>query len=512
MACTNKGLYSTMSNLKFEELKLSNEILRAVSDMGFTETTPIQSKAIPEILLGQDVIGQASTGTGKTAAFGLPAIEKIDEDLKAVQVIVLCPTRELAIQVSSEMNKFLRYKKNISALPVYGGQPIQRQLLGLRKGAKIVVGTPGRTLDHIKRGSLKLRDIKMVVLDEADEMLDMGFRQDIQEILTDTSSERQTVLFSATMSREILALTKKFQRDPMTIKVESKKLSTETIEQTYFDVEPSRKTRLLAQLITEHNPRLSLVFCNTKRKVDQVCRDLRNHGFSSAVIHGDIRQAKRDSIMNKFRSERVKILVATDVAARGIDVAGIEVVFNYGIPRESESYVHRIGRTGRAGRTGKAISFVSRSEFGRWRNIERFTKSDIKCELMKNLPDIEFVSKAIPEDRVSDRRDRSDRSDRRDRPERSDRGERSFDRGERSSEDRSGKAFGRVTDKLKRIKKDDLSKYRVMMDTLICENNSIENVSAALLKMVVEGGGSRGSSRPSSSGDKPRRFTRRRFD
>ena len=379
-----------MGKLKFEELNLSKELLKAISDIGFKHTTPIQSKSIPEIILGKDIIGQASTGTGKTAAFGLPAIEKIDEELKAVQVIVLCPTRELAIQVSSEMNKFLKYKNNISALPIYGGQPIQIQLFALRKCPKIIIGTPGRTLDHIERGSLKLDKVKMVILDEADEMLDMGFRIDIQQILKCTPNNRQTVLFAATMSREILNLTKKFQINPIMIKVVNEELSANMIEQSYFDIEQSRKTKLLAQLLTEHNPRLSIVFCNTRRNVDAVCNDLRAHGFCSAAIHGDIRQSKRDSIMNKFRNEKVNILVATDVAARGIDVSNVEVVFNYEIPRERESYVHRIGRTGRAGKTGKAISFVSRTEFGKLRDIMRYTNSDIKCEKVKNLPDLEF--------------------------------------------------------------------------------------------------------------------------
>jgi len=296
-----------MSNLRFTELNLSKELLKAVSSMGFETTTPIQSLTIPKIILGKDVIGRASTGTGKTAAFGLPAIEGIDEESRAVQVLILCPTRELAIQVSSEMNKFLKYKRNVSSLPVYGGQPIQRQLFGLQRGAQVVVGTPGRTLDHIERGSLRLGSVKMVVLDEADEMLNMGFREDIQRILKGTPNSRQTVLFSATMPREVLALTKKFQRNPEMINVANEEVRTKMIEQSYFDIEASSKTRLLAQLLTEHNPRLSIVFCNTQRKVDAVCDDLRANGFFSAAIHGGMRQSKRDSIMNKFRNEKVNV-------------------------------------------------------------------------------------------------------------------------------------------------------------------------------------------------------------
>ena len=471
-----------MSKIKFEELKLSKELLRAVSSMGFKETTPIQSKAIPEILLGKDVIGQASTGTGKTAAFGLPAIEKIDESLRAVQVLVMCPTRELAIQVTSEINKFLRYKRNMVALAVYGGQPIQKQLFGLRKGPKIVVGTPGRMLDHIRRGTIKLGGVKVAVLDEADEMLDMGFRNDIQDILKNTPKSRQTVLFSATMSREIMDLAKKFQKDPKMIRVSSENLAPKMIKQSYFDVEPSRKTKLLAQLITEHNPRLSIVFCNTKRKVDQVSRDLRDRGFYSAVIHGDIRQSKRDSIMSKFRSEKVKVLVATDVAARGIDVSNVEVVFNYGIPKERESYVHRIGRTGRAGKTGKAISLVSRNEFRQLRDIMRYTKVDIERGRMDKLPDLDFAFKdnnskpvALQKPAASPKPVASRNPVEKKKP-------------EKQKTEKQGSVFKTINKRIKQTRKDELSRYMLLMNNLLDDNNSLEDISAALLKMVVEGG------------------------
>ena len=465
-----EGFIITMDRLKFQELNLSQELLKAVSDMGFQETTPIQTRAIPEIIAGKDVIGQASTGTGKTAAFGLPAIENIDEDLKAIQVIVLCPTRELAIQVSSEMNKFLKYKKNVSAIPVYGGQPIQRQFFGLKRLPKIVVGTPGRTLDHIERGTLKLDKVKLVVLDEADEMLDMGFRVDIQKILKNTPKERQTVLFSATMSSDVLDLTRKFQKNPEMIKVTGENLNL-MIEQSYFDVEPSRKTRLLAQLLTEYNPKLSIVFCNTKRKVDSVCRDLRLQGFYSDVIHGGIRQSKRDSIMNKFRNNKVNILVATDVAARGIDVSDIDIIFNYGIPRECESYVHRIGRTGRAGKTGKAVSLVSRTEFGRLRNIMRFTKADIECKKVNGLPDLEFLSKDKKQNNFEQNNFEQKTFE-----------QKTFVRTEKPS------PVETINNRIKRINKDELSKYLPMVNDLVNEHNSIEDVSAALLKMAVEGG------------------------
>jgi ATP-dependent RNA helicase DeaD len=464
-----------MNKIKFEELNLSKELLRATSEMGFEQTTPIQSKTIPEILLGKDIIGQASTGTGKTAAFGLPAIEKIDEKLNDIQILILCPTRELAIQVSSEMNKFLKYKRNIFAFPVYGGQPIQTQIMGLRRGPKIVIGTPGRTLDHINCGRLRLSKVKMVILDEADEMLDMGFRVDIQNILKSTPSSRQTVLFSATMSCEILNLTKQFQYNPKMIKVAGEKLSAKMVEQSYFDVEPFRKTRLLAQLLTEYNPRLSIVFCNTKRKVDAVCGDLRAHGFYSAAIHGDIRQTKRDSIMNKFRKEKVNILVATDVAARGIDISNVEVVFNYGIPKERESYVHRIGRTGRAGKAGKAISLVSKSEFRLLRDIIRYTNADIERKKADNLPDLDFAFKDKRKAECDDSAKSKNRIDKKDR------------------------LFIRINSRIKGIRKDELSKYLVMANDLVDEGTSLENISAALLKMVVE------------SESKAKKFPRRRF-
>jgi ATP-dependent RNA helicase DeaD len=461
-----RGFIIAMNELKFEELNLSQEVLRAVSDMGFEQTTPIQSKTIPEIILGKDIVGQASTGTGKTAAFGLPAIEKINGALSAIQILILCPTRELAIQVAAEMNKFLKYKSDISALPIYGGQPIQRQISSLRKLPKIIVGTPGRMLDHIERGNLMLGKVKMVVLDEADEMLDMGFRTDIQKILKYTPNNRQTALFSATMSREVLNLAKTFQNDPKMIRAVGEDFKAKMVEQSYFDVEPSGKTRLLAQLLTEHNPKLSIVFCNTKRKVDKVCRDLRAHGFDSAHIHGDVRQRKRDSIMNRFRKEKVTILVATDVAARGIDVSNIEIVFNYGIPKDCESYVHRIGRTGRAGKTGKAISLVSRTEFRDFRDIMRYTKADIERKQVNNLPDIEFVCRDVK-------------------------------RAGTEKTENKNKLVGRINSRIKRIRKDELSKYVTMMYDFVDDNNSLENVSAALLKMVVEGE------------DRPKRFPKR---
>jgi|SaaInlStandDraft_4_1057021.scaffolds.fasta_scaffold17558_2 ATP-dependent RNA helicase DeaD len=481
-----------MSELEFKELNLSEELLKAVSSMGFKKTTPIQSKAIPEIISGKDIIGQASTGTGKTAAFGLPAIDKIDKNLNAIQVLVLCPTRELAIQVASEMNKFLKYKNNITALPIYGGQPIQRQLYELRRFPKIIIGTPGRTLDHIERGSLRLGNVKVAVLDEADEMLDMGFRQDIQKILKHTPNSRQTVLFSATMSREILSLTKMFQINPKLIKVSNENLSPKKIQHSYFDVEESRKTRLLAQLLTEHNPKLSIVFCNTRRNVDAVCKDLRSNGFCSAAIHGDIRQSKRDSIMNKFRKEKINILVATDVAARGIDVPNIEVIFNYGIPRERESYVHRTGRTGRAGKEGKAISLVSRPEFSRLRDIMRYANVDIKREKANNLPDLESVFASKEKSRYDEPRYAASTNTRNSRSSRN-------ASNDGNSIDKSNQFIVKINDRIKNISRDVPPEYVNMINDLVDDNKSLEHVSVALLKMVAD------------VENRPRRAPRRRY-
>lgn len=390
----NTDVLFMIKKLKFQELAISPEVLKAVADMGFEETTPIQSEAIPLILEGRDVIGQASTGTGKTAAFGIPAIEKIDATLRKPQILILCPTRELAIQVSVELNKLLKYKRNISELPIYGGQPIERQFLALRKGPQIIVGTPGRVMDHMRRGTLTLEAIKMIILDEADEMLTMGFRDDIETILEQTSNDRQTVMFSATMSPDILRLTKKFQKNPQIIKIQHEKLETPAVEQIYFEIEGHMKLELLTRLIDIHNPKLSIVFANTKRKVDEIVSDLQARGYSAEGIHGDITQARRTNVMDRFRNNEFEILVATDVAARGIDVSNIEAVFNFEIPQDEESYVHRIGRTGRAGRTGKAFSFASRREIYSLRSIKRYTNSTMTQQELPSLQQIEEIKSA----------------------------------------------------------------------------------------------------------------------
>lgn len=366
-----------MEILSFKELNLSNEVQHAIADMGFEEATPIQAQSIPHILNGSDLIGQAQTGTGKTCAFGIPAVEMIEPELESIQVLVLCPTRELAIQSSEELRNVLKYKDGIRILPVYGGQPIDRQIQALKKRPQIIIGTPGRVMDHMRRRTLKLENLKMIVLDEADEMLNMGFREDIDTILEKVPEERQTILFSATMPKEILDITNKYQKDPVHIKVAHKELTVPSIEQYYLEVKESSKLEVLSRLIDTNDVKLSLVFCNTKRKVDELKAGLQSRGYAAEALHGDMRQEQRDKVMSLFRKGNFDILIATDVAARGIDVDDVEAVFNYDIPNDEEYYVHRIGRTGRAGRAGKAFTFISGREIYKLKDIQRYTKSTV---------------------------------------------------------------------------------------------------------------------------------------
>lgn len=363
-----------MQTLKFNELPVSEFILNAVEEMGFDETTPIQAAAIPLILTGRDVIGQAQTGTGKTAAFGIPAIEHVEVENRSTQVLIMCPTRELALQVKEQIQKLAKFKKGLLVTAIYGGESYEKQFLALKRGSQIVVGTPGRIMDHIDRKTLKLEDISMVVLDEADEMLNMGFREDIEKILSYAPDERQTVLFSATMSKEILNITKKFQKNPEIIKVTRKEITNDNIEQAYFSVRREAKFEVMTRLIDVHDLKQIIVFCNTKSKVDEVVEELQVKGYAAEGLHGDLRQTARNQVMSKFRSGNTTILVATDVAARGIDVSGIDAVFNFDLPMDLEYYVHRIGRTGRAGKLGKAFLFVSGRDRSRLRELENYTK------------------------------------------------------------------------------------------------------------------------------------------
>lgn len=378
-----------MESINFKDLNLSREVQKAIAEMGFEEAMPIQVQSIPHIMNGRDVIGQAQTGTGKTCAFGIPAIEMISHQEHFVQVMVLCPTRELAIQVAEEMKTVAKYKRGIRILPIYGGQPIERQITALKSRPQIIIGTPGRVMDHMRRRTLKLGSLKMIVLDEADEMLNMGFREDIDTILREVPEERQTILFSATMPKEILDLTDKYQKNAVMVKAVHRELTVPSIEQYYFEVRETAKLDLLSRIIDAYNMKIIMVFCNTKRRVDELTVNLQSRGYAAEALHGDMKQGQRDRVMAKFRRGAVDILIATDVAARGIDVDNIEAVINFDIPNDEEYYVHRIGRTGRAGKTGKAFTFVSGRELYRLRDIQRYTRSSIKQEKPPSMMDIE---------------------------------------------------------------------------------------------------------------------------
>jgi len=367
-----------MNTIKFSELAISEELQQAIAEMGFENATPIQSQAIPHILEGRDIIGQAQTGTGKTAAFGVPLIDSIDAQDRSIQALIMCPTRELAVQVANEIKKLVKYKKGINCLAVYGGESIDRQISALKRGVQIIIGTPGRVLDHMDRRTISFENVKMVVLDEADEMLNMGFREDIESILSDMPKEKQTIFFSATMPKPILDMTKRYQKDPILVKVTTAELTNTSITQEYFDVKNDFKVTMMTNLMEAHNLKLMLVFCNTKRGVDEVVEELNLHGYKAEALHGDLKQTQRNNVMSKFRKGLVNILVATDVAARGIDVDNVDAVFNYDVPLDVEYYVHRIGRTGRAGKTGRSFTFVTgRREYMRIQDIERYAKIKI---------------------------------------------------------------------------------------------------------------------------------------
>ncbi len=375
----------------FAALGLDERILRAISDMGFDAPSPIQEQAIPTEKAGRDVIGQAQTGTGKTAAFGLPLLEKIDPSVKKLQAVILCPTRELAIQVSDELHRYAKYLHGVRILPVYGGQDIVKQIRGLKDGTQVMVGTPGRVMDHMRRGTVKFDHVHTAVLDEADEMLDMGFIDDMNTILSALPEERQTVMFSATMPREIVDLANRFLNDPAIVRVAKKELTVPEITQYYYDVRPNRKTEVLCRLLDLYEPKLSVVFCNTKRKVDELVDELKSRGYYAEGLHGDLSQAQRDRVMGSFRKHLTEILVATDVVARGIDVEDIDAVFNYDIPQDDEYYVHRIGRTGRAGKSGTAYSLVVGREVYKLRDIQRYCRTKIIPQAIPSLGDINEI-------------------------------------------------------------------------------------------------------------------------
>ncbi len=380
-----------METIRFDELQLDERILRAVTDMGFEAASPIQAQAIPVQMEGRDVVGQAQTGTGKTAAFGIPLLQKINPDSKKLQAIALCPTRELAIQVAEEIRRLSKYMHGIKVLPIYGGQDITRQIRGLKEGTQIVIGTPGRVMDHMRRKTIRCDHIHTVIMDEADEMLNMGFLEDMETILSQLPEERQTVMFSATMPAEIQNIARQFQKEPVTVKVVKKELTVPKVTQYYYEVKPKTKVEVMCRLLDMYAPSLSIAFCNTKRQVDELVQDLQGRGDFAEGLHGDLKQIQRDRVMSSFRSGTTEILVATDVAARGIDVDNVEAVFNYDIPQDDEYYVHRIGRTGRAGKEGIAFSFVVGREVYKLRDIQRYCKTKIIPQAVPSLDDITAI-------------------------------------------------------------------------------------------------------------------------
>ena len=377
-----------MEAVRFDEIHLDERNVRAVTDMGFEAASPIQAQAIPVQLEGLDIIGQAQTGTGKTAAFGIPLLQKIDPDSKKLQAIALCPTRELAIQVAEEIRRLAKYMHGIKVLPIYGGQDIVRQIRGLKDGTQIVIGTPGRVMDHMRRKTIRCDHVHTVIMDEADEMLNMGFLEDMETILSQLPEERQTVMFSATMPPAIQEIARKFQKDPVNVKVVKKELTVPKVTQYYYEVKPKTKVEVMCRLLDMYAPKLSVAFCNTKKQVDELVQELQGRGYFAEGLHGDLKQEQRDRVMNSFRNGATEILVATDVAARGIDVDDVEAVFNYDIPQDDEYYVHRIGRTGRAGRDGIAFSFVVGREVYKLRDIQRYCKTRIIPQAIPSLDDI----------------------------------------------------------------------------------------------------------------------------
>ena len=428
-----------MEKIRFEDFEFSQEVEKGIKQMGFEEMSPIQSQAIPVLLDGKDVVGQAQTGTGKTAAFGIPILEMVDPTDKSLQALVLCPTRELCIQVAEEISNLGKFVNGLKILPVYGGQPIDRQLRALKTGIQIVVGTPGRVIDHIKRKTIKTNNIKFMVLDEADEMFDMGFRDDIELVINVLPEERQTIFFSATMAPEIMKFASRFQNNPEYIKVVHKELTVPNVEQAYFELKQHMKTEILIRLIDIYNPKLTIVFCNTKKKVDELTSELMSKGYFADGLHGDLKQSQRDAVMNKFRNGTIEILVATDVAARGLDVDDIDLVINYDMPQDDEYYVHRIGRTARAGREGRAFSFVAGRDIFKLKDIQKYTKTKIERRDLPTLKDIEDKQSLI------------------------------------------------LTNKIKEeIEKGQLSKHINMIDGLLQEEFTSLDVAAAILKLYME--------------------------
>ena len=426
--------------MRFSDLNLSKEVLQAIDDMGFESPSEVQEGTIPLILEGRDVLAQAQTGTGKTASFGIPMIERIQDDCDGMQGLVLVPTRELARQVSDELKKLAKYKKFISIVPIYGGADMGKQLRDLKKGADIVVGTPGRVMDHMKRKTIVLDDLKFLTLDEADEMFDMGFRDDMKTIIEKTNPDRQTLFFSATFDNDIKDFSRLYQVNPAKVIIEKKELTAEKIEQFYLELNRNMKTEILNRLILIHKPKKSIIFCNTKRMVEALELEIAQRGYKVDSLHGDMRQSSRDNVMKKFRNGIIDILIATDVAARGLDVSDIDLVFNYDLPQQAEYYVHRIGRTARAGKKGASFTFVTSRDFPKFKEIEKY--ANIKMEKMK-LPTKSDVEKE------------------------------SLDN-----------LFDKVNKNI--IRAEDQENYAEVLNKLLAEGHSLYDISASLLKMVKE--------------------------
>ncbi|WP_019125812.1 DEAD/DEAH box helicase [Peptoniphilus grossensis] len=427
--------------MRFNELNLSREVLQAIEEMGFVNPSEVQEHTIPEILDGHDLLAQAQTGTGKTASFGIPMIEKIqDNNYETLQGLVLVPTRELARQVSEELQKLSKHKTFIKVLAIYGGADMGKQLRELKRGASIVVGTPGRIMDHMKRKTLHLSNLKFLVLDEADEMFDMGFRDDMKTIIEKTNDDRQTLFFSATFDNEIKEFSKLYQNNPKKVIIEKKELTAEKIKQYYLELNRNMKTEILNRLILIHKPKKSIIFCNTKRMVENLEEEIAQKGYKVDSLHGDMRQSSRDNVMKKFRKGTIDVLIATDVAARGLDVSDIDIVFNYDLPQQAEYYVHRIGRTARAGKKGLSFTFVTSRDYPKFREIEKYanikmeridlpTKGDLERESMENL-------------------------------------------------------FDRVSKNI--LKAEDNVRYSEVLNKLLAQGHSLYDISASLLKMVNE--------------------------
>ncbi len=389
-----------MKEIQFQDLNIKKDLLKGILELGYEVPTPIQAQAIPRLYAGEDIIGQAQTGTGKTAAFGIPMLDKINTQQKTPQILILTPTRELSMQVADEIRKFSKYLTGAKSIAIYGGQPIDRQIKALKQGVNIVVGTPGRLLDHIRRKTLRLDQVVGVVLDEADQMLDMGFLDDIEAILQETPETRQTVMFSATMSREIEAIAKKYMKNPKKVMVVHKELTVPKISQYYFEVRPHEKLDALCRILDMESSELGIIFCRTKKGVDELVENLQSRGYSVEGIHGDLKQSQRDRVMKKFRDGTLDLLIATDVAARGIDVDDVDLVINYDIPEDFEYYVHRIGRTGRAGRQGLAYTLVTGKQIRTLKALEAYTKGKIKRKPIPTINDIvekkkELIGKEI---------------------------------------------------------------------------------------------------------------------